>query len=187
MKTYYTIYKVTNKLNGKTYIGSHKTRKLDDGYMGSGTYLKRAIEKHGEQNFSKEILFIFNTPEEMYQKEAELVNEDYLMNENTYNLKVGGFGGFDYINSSGKNYKHGNRQGSDLNLEIGRKIVKTRKLRFDEEYERIKPHCTLCGKVITPKQWQYNKNKKKLQNIFCSRSCNATYYNRLRFQASIDI
>ena len=42
---------------------------------------------------SNEVLFVFDTPEEMYAKEAELVNEEFLLNENTYNLKQGGFGG----------------------------------------------------------------------------------------------
>ena len=99
----YTIYKVTNKTNGKIYIGSHKTPNLNDGYMGSGKYLKRAIEKHGIDSFVKEILFVFDTPELMYAKEAELVDEEFLTEANTYNLKVGGFGGWDYVNTNGLN------------------------------------------------------------------------------------
>jgi len=95
----YTIYKVTNKTNGKIYIGSHKTTNLNDGYMGSGTYLNRAMKKHGIDNFVKEILFVFDTPELMYAKEAELVDEEFLTEANTYNLKVGGFGGWGYVNS----------------------------------------------------------------------------------------
>jgi hypothetical protein len=98
--TYYTVYKITNKMNGKIYIGSHKTCNLNDEYMGSGKYLKRAIEKHGIDNFVKEILFVFDTPELMYAKEAELVDEEFLAEANTYNLKVGGFGGWDYVNAN---------------------------------------------------------------------------------------
>ena len=100
---YYTVYKTTNTINGKYYIGKHQTTDLNDGYMGSGKLLKRAIAKHGIEHFSKEILYVFNTEEEMNRKEKELV----VVSEETYNLCEGGKGGFGYINRNGlksKNY-----------------------------------------------------------------------------------
>jgi hypothetical protein len=97
---YYTIYKIINTINNKYYIGKHQTKKLDDGYMGSGKYIKRAILTHGIQNFTKEILYIFDNEEEMNEKEKELV----VICEQSYNLCDGGHGGFGYINRNNLNY-----------------------------------------------------------------------------------
>ena len=92
---FYTIYKITNTINGKYYIGKHQTKDLDDRYMGSGKLLKLAINKYGIEYFVKEILHIFDTEEDMNSKEKELV----VISEQTYNLNEGGHGGFSYINS----------------------------------------------------------------------------------------
>lgn len=95
---YYFIYKTTNKINGKYYIGMHKTDDLEDGYLGSGTHFKRALEKYGKENFEREILEYCNSDEEMHLAEARYITEDVINDKNSYNLKLGGYGGWDYVN-----------------------------------------------------------------------------------------
>ena len=96
---YFYTYKITNSVNGNIYIGAHKTKRLNDGYMGSGTVLKRAMSKHGVENFKKEILQFHESQEKMFEHEMHLVDQDFVDRTDTYNLKLGGTGGFDYINS----------------------------------------------------------------------------------------
>jgi hypothetical protein len=48
-KKFHFIYKTTNLLNNKFYIGMHSTSNLKDGYLGSGTHLRYAIRKYGIQ------------------------------------------------------------------------------------------------------------------------------------------
>ena len=98
---FYTIYRITNRISGKQYIGKHQTEDLDDGYMGSGKRITQAIAKYGIESFKKEILYVLSTEQEMNAKEAELVTEEFCLREDTYNLCVGGGGGFTYVNREG--------------------------------------------------------------------------------------
>lgn len=90
---YHFIYKTTNLKNGKFYIGMHSTFDLNDGYLGSGNRLRRAIRKHGKENFKLEILEFFDSREELANREKELVNEDLLKDQMCMNTALGGQGG----------------------------------------------------------------------------------------------
>lgn len=98
---YYIIYKITNKINHKIYIGKHQTKNLNDNYMGSGKRLRDAIKHYGIENFEKEILFQFDNELDMNNKEAELVTQQFVKEDSNYNMCPGGNGGFGYINNSG--------------------------------------------------------------------------------------
>ncbi len=93
-KKYHFIYKTTNLLSGRYYIGMHSTDDLNDGYLGSGTYLKRSINKHGKENHSIEILEFLNSREQLAAREREIVSLQEVAKKECMNLKVGGDGGF---------------------------------------------------------------------------------------------
>ena len=91
---HYIIYKTTNNINGKYYIGKHKTKDLDDGYLGSGKLLKRALKKYGKENFTKVILLECSDEQQMNLAERIMVVPD----PTNYNLCDGGKGGWSYVN-----------------------------------------------------------------------------------------
>lgn len=100
---YHIIYKTTNIINNKIYIGAHSTDNVDDGYLGSGKLINESIKKYGVENFKKEILYFFKTPEEMFEKEKEIVTEEFINRSDVYNIVTGGFGGF---NKGSKDLRH---------------------------------------------------------------------------------
>lgn len=94
-KKYHYIYKTTNNLSGRYYYGMHSTDNLDDGYLGSGSQLRRAINKHGKENFTIEIIKFCKDRDELKSKEKELVTIQEIAKKECMNLRVGG-GGMDY-------------------------------------------------------------------------------------------
>lgn len=99
------IYKTTNNINGKIYIGLHRvnTDILDEKYLGSGKRLKYAIDKYGRKNFKCEIIEWCETDEELSGREMFWINELNSMDESVgYNMNEGGLGGWK-IDVSGEN------------------------------------------------------------------------------------
>ena len=106
MKIMYIVYKTTNLINGKIYVGVHRTNvEFFDFYFGCGCYKKDlkkhktsgfpgAIKKYGWKNFKRETLFEFPDTEEgkiaAYKKEEEIVTDEFIKRPDTYNLTRGG-------------------------------------------------------------------------------------------------
>lgn len=99
----YIVYKTTNMVNGRYYIGV--TSRYNSDYIGSGIALRAAVEKYGRENFVRETLFAFegeNAKNLAYEKESELVTQEVCDSLETYNVKIGGFGGWEHVNNSGR-------------------------------------------------------------------------------------
>ena len=95
------IYKITNLINGKIYVGKDTTN--DKNYFGSGLLIKRSIEKFGIKNFKKEILEECENNEELCKKEKFWINKLDSTNINIgYNISCGGDGGDTITNHPNK-------------------------------------------------------------------------------------
>lgn len=90
---YHFVYKTVNNLNGDYYYGVHQTDNLNDGYIGSGLRLKRAINKYGRPNFTRTIVKYFDNRNDALQYEYEVLDDKKLNDIHCYNIACGGHGG----------------------------------------------------------------------------------------------
>ena len=99
----YIVYCTTCLVNGKIYIGVHKTEDPNkfDRYIGNGlevgwsinnptTVFQRALKKYGYSNFKRSTLYVFDNEDDAYNKEAEIVNIDFIKRRDNYNTALGG-------------------------------------------------------------------------------------------------
>lgn len=86
------IYKTTNIINNKIYIGQHVSPVFEpDKYIGSGKRLQLALKKYGRENFKNELLCECNSQQELDEKEIYYINIFNSTNRTIgYNLTSGG-------------------------------------------------------------------------------------------------
>jgi hypothetical protein len=140
-KQYHYIYKTTNVINNKYYIGMHSTNNLEDGYLGSGKRLWFSINYYGKENFIKEILEFLPDRESLKEREKELVNKQLLKEDLCMNLMIGGEGGRGFTSEEQRlnAFKSNERQkelretNPDWVKKRSGKFVKTIKKLYDDE------------------------------------------------------
>lgn len=180
MDKQWILYKTTNLVNGKIYIGVHKVADnyRSKNYLGSGQALRVAFKKYGRKNFTRVTLAKFSCSEDAYSAEANIVNEKFIKHDDNYNMKCGGKGarGFKHTDASKAKVSAGNKG----------------KIRTEEFKEKISAsligNTRRLGKIIT------EEHKAKLQAAN-SKAMNAKkkpvmidgkYYETARFAAKIE-
>ena len=94
----YYVYKTTNIVNNKIYVGVHKSDNIQsDEYIGSGKYLNSAVIKYGKDKFKRQILYQFESKEKAYLMQSQIVDKQFVKRKDTYNIKLGGEGGGDHL------------------------------------------------------------------------------------------
>lgn len=85
------VYKTTNLLNNKIYIGQHKGSTFDQYYYGSGSWFSRVLKKYGKENFKCEVIEECATAELLNEREIYWI--EFYQSRNPqigYNLAKGG-------------------------------------------------------------------------------------------------
>jgi len=141
----FIVYKTTNKINGKIYVGKHQTNDLNDGYFGSGKLLEQAIKKYGSSNFIREVMFVFDNESDMNAKEKEIVTEAFCARQDTYNLLQGGHGGFSYLHASGLSRKGSIKAGKMVGSITGPDNVRLQRGIFNTKYKEDIKKWSLMG------------------------------------------
>lgn len=95
--TYYYTYKTTlllGRLANHYYYGQHHTNNLDDGYCGSGLYIRKYFKKYPKiegESYVKEIVSFYDNADELNKAECELIGDSYKSDPMCLNIQAGGY------------------------------------------------------------------------------------------------
>ena len=118
------IYKTTNTINNKIYIGYHTKDKSN--YLGSGSALEKAIKKYGRENFTREIIDTAETYEELCKKEIYWIAFYRKLKCSMYNIADGGKGG---------GYLHNHPNKKEICKKIGKNSIKLTGRKLTSEHK----------------------------------------------------
>lgn len=141
------IYETTNLVNGKKYIGKKISNKfLGEKYLGSGTYLKRAINKYGKENFRTRLLETCENSFDLDTKECEYIQKyNCVESSDYYNLASG---------------IKGNTSGSRKSLKWRSLMSEMHKGMYHTEETKQK-----ISKIVSNTRWVYNPNTNQQHKV----------------------
>jgi group I intron endonuclease len=97
MKIYGVVYKITNQVNDKMYVGKKACKSTQwfehSNYYGSGKILPLAIQKYGIENFKREVCFICFSKDQLNEMEKHYIKLFESITPKGYNISAGGNGG----------------------------------------------------------------------------------------------
>lgn len=152
MSSFGIIYKVTNKVNGKIYIGQtivglakRKEGHINDALANrDNNYFHNSISKYGKENFKWQVIEHCDSKEELDEMEFHYIKQFRSFGSGGYNLTLGGGGMLGYkiteehrhnLSKSHIGYKHTKEQRTKISKSLtGRQVsIKTRqKLSFSK-------------------------------------------------------
>lgn len=169
------IYKITNLITKKIYVGKHTTTNINDKYMGSGQVLKQSFKKYGIGNFTKEIIEECENEELMNEREIFWISKLNAFSPNGYNINIGGRGGDNFTHNPNKElirlkiieYKRNNPK--LCSEETRKKMSDTRKGKpISPTYSVTCTYCNKTGDKRNMIRWHFdncllnpNNNKKR--------------------------
>ena len=184
-KRFYYVYQITNLVNGKVYVGMHATDDMEDGYMGSGDLIQLAIKKYGVASFRKDILFEGYSLLDIVDKEAELVTQEFIERDDTYNLCVGGRTGVRLVYEKEMARRRNAAEATKAKLTgVPRTVATKQKIAaamVGNQHSRkaaIIRECAICGKQFTVSRSRPKEAQEKAR--CCSRSCTCRLNNQIK-------
>lgn len=160
----YYIYKTTNKINGKNYIGQHRiSSPKTPYYIGSGKLLLKAIKKYGKENFENEIIYVC-TEDNVDLYEMFFIAYFKAKGKAEYNIEKGGKGcksnTIEKMSKSHRNRKH--------TEESKRKISNSKLGHFVSEESKEKMRKAKIGKSVENGDIPFESSiKKSVGKVIC--------------------